>query len=94
MVRWSVDPSNFTTTSPGLTGEPFLASWMIWSSPDCIGDASTIDLSGRISPRISSVSTNSPFAIAAVGRSGAVVLPTATNAPAKASTAASAASAA
>ena len=61
IVRCSVDGSNCTTTSPGLTIVPFFASFRICSSPDCIGDDSTIDFSGRISPRISRVSTNVPF---------------------------------
>ena len=36
--------SNSTTTSPGFTIVPFFASLTICSSPDCIGEASTIDL--------------------------------------------------
>ena len=79
-VRRSVVESNWTTMSPGFTREPFFASFRIWSSPDCIGAASTMDLSGRISPRISSASTNSPLVTSAVGRSGAEPLPTRTNA--------------
>jgi hypothetical protein len=37
-VRWSVDPSNCTSTSPGFTIVPFFARVRIWSSPDCIGE--------------------------------------------------------
>ena len=80
-VRRSMDPSNSTTTSPGFTTVPLFTILTICSSPAFIGEASTTDLSGRISPRISSVSTNSPFVTSAVGRSGSVPPPAVTNTP-------------
>jgi hypothetical protein len=44
--------SNCTTTSPGLTTEPFFASSMICRSPPPdIGAVSSVECAGRISPR-------------------------------------------
>ncbi len=61
---------------------PLFASLMICSSPDWIGDDSTTDCTGRISPRISSWSVKSPRVTSAIGTSGSEPRPTATNRPA------------
>ena len=80
IVRCRVEASKTTTTSPALIIEPLAASLTIWRSPDCIGAESTIDLSGRMSPRISIASTNCPRVTSLVGRSGAALVRTRTKA--------------
>jgi hypothetical protein len=65
--RWSAVPSNATARSPAFTFVPFLTSFTICRSPACIGAVRTTDLTGRISLRSSTTSTNSPRVTTAVG---------------------------